>query len=92
MLDNTIVVDGLFTYILYTSVIAGEDERPSYKFRTNTLDGTDTCKSSMGCFDELYIDNNLQLVIDTIDKYDNDEDDYTDRETKEEETINKDEQ
>lgn len=71
MLDTQLNVDGLFTYILYTAVIAGEDGKPSYKFRTNTIDGSDTCKTPMGCFEELYIDNNLQLVLNQIDKYNN---------------------
>lgn len=73
MLDTQLNVDGLFTYILYTEVVTGEEERPSYKFRTNTLDGSDTCKSPMDCFSDLYVDNNLQLVLDTINKYNNDE-------------------
>jgi len=69
MLDSQLNVDGLFTYLLYTTVVPGDDGRPSYKFRTNTLDGSDTCKSPLGCFEDLYIDNNLQFVLDTIDKY-----------------------
>ena len=73
MLDNTLNVDGLFTYVLYTQVLTGEEERPQYKFRTNTLDGTDTCKTPLGCFKDLYIDNDLQLVIESIDTYNNED-------------------
>ena len=69
MLDTQLNIDGLFTYLLYTAVLPGENERPVYKFRTNTIDGTDTCKTPLGCFEEMYIDNNLQNVLDTIDKY-----------------------
>lgn len=68
MLDNQLNVDGLFTYLLYTNV-STDGETPSYRFRTNTIDGTDTCKTPLGCFKELFIPNNLQLVLDTIDKY-----------------------
>lgn len=68
MLDSQLNVDGLFTYLLYTAVLPGEDGKPSYKFRTNTIDGTDTCKTPMGYFSDLYIDNDLQVVLNTIDK------------------------
>ena len=73
MLDTQLNVDGLFTYILYTEIVPGEDGRPCYKFRTNTIDGSDTCKTPMGCFTETHIDNNLQVVLDTIDKYNNED-------------------
>jgi hypothetical protein len=73
MLDTQLNVDGLFTYILYTNIVAGEDGKPSYSFRTNTLDGSDTCKTPMGCFEEMYIDNDLQLVLNKIDKYNNEQ-------------------
>lgn len=45
MLDTQLNVDGLFTYLLYTAILPGEDGKPSYKFRTNTIDGSDTCKT-----------------------------------------------
>ena len=32
-------------------------------------DGTTTGKSPMGLFDELYIDNDLKIVIDRIEEY-----------------------
>lgn len=69
MLDTQLNVDGLFTYLLYTAILNSDEGTPLYKFRTNTTDGSDTCKTPMECFEDLYIDNNLQLVIDTIDKY-----------------------
>lgn len=73
MLDTQLNVDGLFTYLLYTAIVQGEDGKPQYKFRTNTIDGTDTCKTPMGCFNELYIENDLQFVLDRIDTYNNEE-------------------
>lgn len=69
MLDNTVYVDGLFTYMLYTEMIEGEDGTMRRVFRTNTIKGEDTCKTPLGCFTDLYIPNNLQLVADAIDKY-----------------------
>lgn len=71
MIDNMITVEGLFTYVLFTSRIQNEDGVLEYKFMTNS-DGTNTAKTPMGCFDNLYIDNDLQLVFDKIDKYNND--------------------
>ena len=72
MLDNTIYIDGLFTYLIYTELREGEDGNIKYMFRTNTVNGTDTCKTPLGCFEGLYIPNNLQTVIDTINTYNGD--------------------
>ena len=68
MLDSVITLEGLFTYVFFTSIQRDEDGNPSYKFMTNS-DGTTTGKSPMGLFDELYIDNDLKLVIDRIEEY-----------------------
>ena len=69
MLDSTITLEGLFTYVLFTKIVKNEDESVSYKFLTNA-DGTCTAKSPMGLFDRL-IDNDLSLVINAIDKFNN---------------------
>lgn len=81
MLDNTINVDGLFTYLLYTELIENENGDMEHVFRTNTVKGEDTCKTPLGCFKNLYIPNNLQLVVETIDRYNNgdEEDDAEDK-------------
>ena len=68
MLDNTITLEGLFTYVFYTSIQRDEDGNPSYKFMTHS-DGTTTGKSPMGLFEEMYIDNDAKLVIDRIEEY-----------------------
>lgn len=68
MLDNTITLEGLFTYVFFTAIQRDDDGNPSYKFMTNS-DGSTTGKSPMGLFNELYIDNDLKLVIDRIDEY-----------------------
>ena len=72
MLDNTITLEGLFTYVFFTAIQRDDDGNPSYKFMTNS-DGTTTGKSPMGLFDELYIDNDLKLVIDRIEEYNSEE-------------------
>ena len=69
MLDNTVNIDGLFTYVLYTELHEGEDGKMERVFRTNTIDGTDSCKTPLGCFKDLYIPNDLTIVIDRINKY-----------------------
>ena len=73
MLQSQINLDGLFSYIIYSEryIPDGEDE-VHYRFRTRT-NGNDTCRSVQGCFEDKYIEPNMQLVIDTINKFDNGE-------------------
>lgn len=68
LIDTQIVVEGLCTYVFFAELITGENGKIEYKFATQT-DGTTTAKTPMGCFDEMYIDNDLQYVITAIDKY-----------------------
>lgn len=68
MLDNTITLEGLFTYVFFTVIQRDDDGNPSYKFMTNS-DGTTTGKSPMGLFNDLYVDNDLKLIIDRIEEY-----------------------
>lgn len=69
MLDEKITIEGLFTYVLFTSIQRDADDKPVYMFQTHS-DGTNTCKTPMGCFEEDYIPNDLQFVIDKIAEYD----------------------
>lgn len=71
MIDNMITVEGLFTYVLFTEIQKDVDNNITYTFVTQS-DGTNTAKTPMGCFEKLYIDNDLQYVIDKIDEYNND--------------------
>lgn len=71
LLDNAIGIEGLATYVMFTDVQEGEDGKLAYKFVTQN-DGTTTAKTPMGCFEDMYIDNDLALVIDAIDDYNND--------------------
>lgn len=69
MIDNMITLEGLFTYVLYTSIVVDQtDDTIQHRFITQS-DGTNTAKTPMGCFEELYIDNDLKYVIDKIDEY-----------------------
>lgn len=73
MLQNQINLDGLFSYIIYSErYIPDGEEEVSYRFRTRT-NGNDTCRSVQGCFEDKYIEPNMQLVIDTINKFENGE-------------------
>ena len=70
---NQINLDGLFSYIIYAErYIDDEDDSVKYRFKTRT-DGNDTCRSVAGCFEEKYIEPNMQLVIDTINKFETEE-------------------
>ncbi len=69
MLTNAINLDGLFSYLLYTErYIPDGEEEVHYRIKTRT-DGNDTCRSVAGCFTDKYIEPNLKMVIDTINKF-----------------------
>lgn len=63
LLDEKITVEGMFTTVLKTAVIDGH-----YYFATQT-DGRDPCKSPMGLFSAMYIDNDLKAVDGAIREY-----------------------
>ncbi len=63
MLDQQLTVEGLFTIVL----LAKADEKGHY-FLTQS-DGTNPCKSPMGMFDDVKIDNDLKMVDNTIREY-----------------------
>jgi hypothetical protein len=73
MLDSVITLEGLFTYVFFTVIDKDEENKPCYKFKTNS-DGTCTAKSPMGLFDTLLVDNDLDMVIKRIKEYNGDED------------------
>jgi hypothetical protein len=66
LLDNNVKLDSYFSYVLHT-IVQMEDNKPSYKFLTN-WDGNRLAKSPEECL-PLYIDNDYQLVLDAIKKY-----------------------
>ena len=63
MLDDKIVVEGLFTTVLRTHF-----ENGKYQFQTQT-NGQDTVKSPMGLFQDQFIDNDLAAVDKAICAY-----------------------
>ena len=75
MLTNQVNLDGLFSYIIYSERYIDDkgDGEVKYRFKTRT-DGNDTCRSVAGCFEDKYIEPNMKLIIDTINKFELGED------------------
>lgn len=71
MTDKYMSLDGLFTYILFSGVITPEEEdaEARYVFETNDPTKISTAKSPRGAFEDRYIDNDLQYVIERIHEY-----------------------
>lgn len=63
MVDQYNLIEGSFTFIFHSLIIENK-----YKFLTNN-DGQHMAKSSMGCFENLFIDNDLNEVINQINAY-----------------------
>jgi hypothetical protein len=70
MLDNQVKIPSYATYMFHAVIRDGEDG-PQHVFQTNSADGREA-KSPMGCFDDLYIDNDLASILETIENYEND--------------------
>lgn len=68
MLDSMITLEGLFTYVFFTTIIRDDNNQPMYKLTTQS-DGTTTAKTPMGCFETTLIDNDLKYICDKIDEY-----------------------
>lgn len=68
LLSEKVTLEGLFTYIFFTKVSEGDDGRMQYKLITNN-DGTCIAKTSLGMFEDLEIDNDLNEIIHVIDAY-----------------------
>lgn len=63
LIDNHYTLEGLFSIVLMCEV-----DKDKHQFVTNS-DGTNTCKSPMGMFEDKRIDNDLKLVDTTIREY-----------------------
>lgn len=72
MIDNMITVEGLFTYVLFTRIDTDTEDQSVHQFITRS-DGTTTAKTPMGCFEEKYVDNDLEMVIKRINEYNNED-------------------
>ena len=69
MLSQQVNLDGLFSYLIYSERYKDdESDEIKYRFKTRT-DGNDTCRTVAGCFEDKYIEPNMKLVIDTINKF-----------------------
>ena len=68
LIDNQIVLEGLFTVCLYTNVEENKDGSTTYSLLTNRYRKY-PAKSPDGMFADIKIPNNLQTVVDTIDSY-----------------------
>jgi len=63
LIDNHYTLEGLFSVVLMV-----EADKNKHYFVTNS-DGTNTCKSPMGMFDQQEIDNDLKMVDGIIREY-----------------------
>lgn len=68
LLAEKVTLEGLFTYIFFTKVNEGDNGRMQYKLLTNN-DGACVAKTSLGMFEDLEIDNDLNEIIKVIDQY-----------------------
>ncbi len=67
LIDDKITWEGLFSIVLMTDILRN-DEGVQYMFRTQS-DGSNTCKSPMDMFEDLHIPNDLLLVANKIEEY-----------------------
>ena len=72
LLAEKVTLEGLFTYIFCTKVQEGDDGRMEYKLITNN-DGKCLAKTPMDMFNDIEIDNDLNQILETIKKYNEDE-------------------
>lgn len=68
LLSEKVTLEGLFTYIFFTKVNEGDSGRMEYKLITNN-DGSCVAKTSLGMFEDLEIDNDLDEIIKVVDAY-----------------------
>ena len=67
MLNATITIEGLFTIVLLAYPVK-EEKKMRYVFVTQS-NGTTTAKSPMDMFDDIAIDNDLQMVLNKMKEY-----------------------
>lgn len=70
MLTNAVNLDGLFSYLLYAEryIEDGQEDVVKYRIKTRT-DGNDTCRSVAGCFEEKYVEPNMDKIIKRINEF-----------------------
>jgi len=72
MLDNQVKIPSYATYMFHAVIRDGEDG-PEHVFQTNTAEGREA-KSPLGCFNDLYIPNDLESILNTIEEYEQGQD------------------
>jgi len=65
--DEKIDLPSYYTYVFESKVIFA-DGKSEYKFLTNSRTDADIAKTPLDMFDEQFIDNDLQKVIETLDE------------------------
>ena len=68
LIDNQVLLEGLLTVCLYTSVEETKDGSATYSFVTNRYKKM-PAKSPAGMFNDIKIPNDLQLVVNTLNEY-----------------------
>jgi hypothetical protein len=69
MLDDKVKLEGLFTVVLYGKSSFDSKEKVAKRYFVTNRDGQYPSKSPFGMFDDLYIKNDLGLVVNTMNKY-----------------------
>lgn len=67
MIDQYVCIEGKFTYVFHALINDGQ-----YQFLTNN-DGMHIAKSPLGAFDKQLVDNDLMMIIEKINEYNNGE-------------------
>ena len=68
MLKQNMQPETLFTYVIMTKILREKEGAYKHVFVVKS-DGTNTVKTPMGMYEEMYIDNDLNAVLETIKKY-----------------------
>jgi hypothetical protein len=68
LIDNQVLLEGLLTVCLYTSVEETKDGSATYSFVTNRYKKM-PAKSPAGMFNDIKIPNDLQLVVNALNEY-----------------------
>jgi len=72
MIETQLTLEGLFDKVLYGKARIGKDKQVEFGFETRkTSDIASPAKTPMGLFEEAFIDNDLQLVLDAVKEYEN---------------------
>ena len=69
--EEVIDLPSYFSYVFEAKLIQEGDEI-KYKFLTNKRTDADLAKSPMGCFEELFVDNDIATILSAINDYEND--------------------